>query len=213
MYAPIPHDELDGILGYVQQQLDAVRASIIGLTDEQARSRPCRSELSVGGLVKHATYCMRGAVDRLAGGEQHRELDEAAFAAYSGSFALTDDETGTSVLADFDAVRQSYLAALASVDPSAPSLEDPAPWWGIYDRRPARGRFYLVHQIEELARHAGHADILREEIDGVSVSTIVQTLEGMPANDFFQPSVPAPGTIGGDDGTRTHDPLLAKQVL
>jgi len=37
---------------------------------------------------------------------------------------------------------------------------------GIFDNRPARGRYLLVHQIEEMARHAGHADIIREQIDG-----------------------------------------------
>jgi hypothetical protein len=54
-----------------------------------------------------------------------------------------------------------------------------------------------VHQIEEMARHAGHADIIREQVDGVSVPQIVISQAGAPANDFFQPYVPAPGTIGG----------------
>ena len=53
-----------------------------------------------------------------------------------------------------------------------------------------------MHQVEELARHAGHADIVREELDGVSVPRIVLSLEGAPANEFFEPYVPAAGTIG-----------------
>ena len=53
-----------------------------------------------------------------------------------------------------------------------------------------------MHQIEEMARHAGHADIIREQIDGVAVPAIMLTEAGMPANDFFQPYVPAPGTVG-----------------
>ena len=53
-----------------------------------------------------------------------------------------------------------------------------------------------MHQIEEMARHAGHADIIREQIDGVSVPAIVLSQGGAQANDFFQPYVPAPGTIG-----------------
>ena len=61
---------------------------------------------------------------------------------------------------------------------------------------PAKLRYFLVHQIEETARHAGHVDLLREQLDGVAVPSLVMTLEGMPANDFFQPYVPAPGTIG-----------------
>jgi hypothetical protein len=58
MYAPAEHDEIEGIVSYVEQQLDAIRAAAIGLTDAQARERPCRSALSIGGLLKHVTYCM-----------------------------------------------------------------------------------------------------------------------------------------------------------
>ncbi|MFI5953748.1 DUF664 domain-containing protein [Cryptosporangium sp. NPDC051539] len=48
-------------------------------------------------------------------------------------------------------------------------------------------RYYLTHQIEEVARHAGHADIIREQLDGASIPSLVLTLEGAPANDLFQP--------------------------
>jgi hypothetical protein len=199
MYAPTPHDEIEGIVSYVQQQLDAIRAAVIGLTEEQARLRPCRSALSIGGLIKHATYCMRGVTERLSrDGQPGPAIDEAGFVAYQASFALTDTETGTGALAAFDAARIEYIAALAAADPSAPTIEDPAPWFGIFDNRPARGRYLLVHQIEEMARHAGHADIIREQIDGVSVPAIVLTNDGMPASDYFQPYVPEPGTIGTD---------------
>ena len=197
MYTPTPHSEIDGIVRYVEQQLDAIRAAAIGLTDEQARSRPCRSALSIGGLIKHVTYGMRGAADRLSGdGEPRAAIDEAGFAAYQASFALADGETATDALAAFDAARVDYVAALAAADPSAPTIEDPAPWYGIVDHRPALGRYYLVHQIEEMARHAGHADIIREQIDGISVPAIVLTADGMPASDYFEPYVPEPGTIG-----------------
>ena len=60
----------------------------------------------------------------------------------------------------------------------------------------ALGRYYLVHQVEEMARHAGHADIIREQIDSVAVPAIVLSQAGATANDFFQPYVPGPGTIG-----------------
>ncbi|MCU1393105.1 MAG: hypothetical protein JWM34_1533 [Ilumatobacteraceae bacterium] len=197
MYAPASNDEITGIVRYLDQQLTAIRAAAIGLTDEQVRLRPCRSALSIGGLIKHATHGMRGAVARLTDPDAPpRALDEQAFAAYMGAFALSDDETGESVLAAFDEVRVTYIAAIAATDPSAPTVEPPAPWDGIYDARPANARYYFVHQIEEFARHAGHADIIREEIDGVSIPAIVLSLSGVPANDFFQPYVPAPGTVG-----------------
>jgi hypothetical protein len=199
MYAPTPHSEIEGIVSYVQQQLDAIRGAAIGLTEEQVRLRPCRSALSIGGLIKHTTHGMRGVTERLSGDGQPRPpIDEAAFAAYQAGFALAEDETASDALAAFDAARTAYVAALAAVDPSAPTIEDSAPWFGIFDNRPARGRYLLVHQIEEMARHAGHADIIREQIDGISIPAIVLTAEGMPASDYFAPYVPAPGTIGAD---------------
>ena len=197
MYEPAAHDELTGIVNYLDQQLTAIRAAAVGLTDDQLRSRPCRSALSIGGLIKHTTYGMRGATERLTQTDVHpREIDEAAFAAYQSSFALADEESALAAVAAFDAARSAYLAAIAGTDPSSPTVEPPAPWFGIHDARPAMARYYLVHQIEEMARHAGHADIIREQIDGVSIATIVLSEAGAPANAFFQRYVPGPGTIG-----------------
>lgn len=197
MYEPTATDEIDGIANYLDQQLAALRASAIGLTDEQVRMRPCRSALSIGGLLKHATYGMEGATRRLRSPEAAPPaIDDDAYDAYMGSFALTDDESGQGALDAFDRARTEYVAAVRESDPAAATIEPPSPWFGIFDARPANARYYLVHQVEEMARHAGHADIIREEIDGMSVAAIQLSLEGMPANDFFEPYVPAPGTIG-----------------
>lgn len=112
MYEPTPHDEIDRIVGYVEQQLDAIRAAAIGLTDEQTRLRPGRSALSVGGLIKHATYGMRGVTERLSSGDGPRSaISEADFAAHEASFALSDDESATTALEAFDAARVEYVAA------------------------------------------------------------------------------------------------------
>ena len=72
MYEPASNDEITGLVNYLDEQLTAIRAAAIGLTDEQARMRPCRSALSIGGLIKHATYVMRGATARLAGERARR---------------------------------------------------------------------------------------------------------------------------------------------
>jgi len=85
---------------------------------------------------------------------------------------------------------------MAYANPNADILAPPAPWHGIYDARPAKLRYYLMHQVEEMARHAGHADILREQIDGFAVPALVMTMEGADANEYFQPFVPPLGTIG-----------------
>lgn len=196
MYEPANDDEITGLVRYLEEQLAAIRAAAIGLTEEQVRSRPCRSALSIGGLIKHVTHGMRGATDRLTGGGARRVIDEDAIAAYQAGFALADDETAVGALAAFDEARVAYLAAVAATDPAGPTLEPPAPWHGIHEPRAALARYYLVHQVEEMARHAGHADIIREQLDGMAVPAIVLSQAGAPANDFFQPYVPAPGTIG-----------------
>ncbi|HEU4545002.1 MAG TPA: DinB family protein [Microlunatus sp.] len=195
MYAPARHDEITGLVNYLQVQLSAVRAAPLGLTEEQARATPCRSALSVGGIVKHTAYGLRGAAATIAA-DGHPEIDEAAYAAHAASFTVGPDETMAGVLAEFDAAREACLAVITAADPDAEFLAPPAPWFGLFQARSAKLRYFLVHQIEETARHAGHADILREQLDGVAVPALVLTLEGMPANDFFQPYVPAPGTIG-----------------
>jgi len=194
MYAPAVHDESQTLVAYVDQQLEALRAAPYGLTEEQARSTPCRSALSVAGLVKHVTHGMRGAF-RVLASDVPPPLDEAAFADYLSSFSLADDETTEGVLAAFDEVRPRYLAALADTDPEVERLAPPAPWNGISEAMPIRARYYLAHQVEEMARHAGHADILREQVDGTSVPALVMTRAGVPANAFFQPYAPSPGTI------------------
>jgi Protein of unknown function (DUF664) len=194
MYAPAEHDEITGLLHYLEQQLDALRASAFGLTEAQSRETPCRSSLSIARLIKHAAHGMRGATARLSGSAPTVNGD--AIAAYLASFTPAPGQTTASLIAEFDAARADYLDAFSAADPDAQSVEPPAPWHGRLDERPIRLRYYLTHQIEEMARHAGHADIIREQLDGVSIPSLVLTLEGAAANDFFQPYLPAPGTIG-----------------
>jgi hypothetical protein len=197
MYRPSRDDESTSLLRYVEQQLDALRASTLGLTEEQLRATPCASALSIGGLVKHVTYGMQGAARRLREGT-FPALDEEAYSRYQASFVPTDDDSGVALLAAFDDARAVYVAELGAADPDGDATEPPAPWFGVFEPQPIRWRYYLLHQVEEMARHAGHADIIREQLDGMSVPALVMTVEGVPANDFFQPYVPAPGTIGAD---------------
>lgn len=195
MYAPAQHDEVTGLVNYIDEQLTAIRAAALGLTEEQARATPCRSTLSVGGIIKHAAYIMRGALERLGTELTEQPVDAEAYAAFTDSFAVRDDETVAETIEEFDRARAQLLATVAATDPASDTMAPPAPWHGIFDARPIHGRYYLVHLVEEYARHAGHADIIREQIDGVAVPALVLTLAGASANDFFQPYQPARGTL------------------
>lgn len=196
MYLPQRDDEATGIANYVDQQLTAIRAAAFGLTGDQLRETPCRSELSIGGLIKHSLHGLRGAIERLSGADKTPEVSEAGIAEYLAQFAVGPDESVDQLLADFDAAQATVRAMLLDADPDSEVVAPPAPWNGVFDARPIRLRYYLNHLIEEFARHAGHADIIREQIDGMSVPALVMTLEGAPANQFFTPYVAAAGTIG-----------------
>lgn len=185
MFAPGNHTEAEVFAGFIAVQLDAVRTAAFGLTDEQARQRPCRSALSVGGVVKHVTWVMRQR-------GLERVMDEAGFAAFSDSFALREDETLAGALAAFDEVREAYLADVRATDPSAPMTEPAAPWDGRYEPTPSVQRYALAHAVEEFARHAGHADVLREQLDGATAGPLLMAVEGLPGNAFVQPWAPQP---------------------
>jgi len=75
-------------------------------------------------------------------------------------------------------------------DPGADMTAPPAPWDGIYAPTDSVQRFELVHHVEELARHAGHADIIREQIDGANAGSLLMAVEGRDGNDFVQPWTP-----------------------
>ncbi len=67
----------------------------------------------------------------------------------------------------------------------------PAPWDDIYAPTDSVQRFALMHHIEEFARHAGQADIIREQIDGATAASLLMAVEGRQGNDFVQPWTPA----------------------
>lgn len=189
MFGPGRHTEGEVLVGYLEQQLAALRAAAYGLTEQQARATPCRSALSVGGLLKHATYVLQRRAEQDAGSPP----DATAVALFMGSFALGDGETLAGVLAAYDAACTTYLDDVRRTDPAAAMTAPPAPWDGLYAPTESVQRYRLVHHVEELARHAGHADIIREQVDGADAASLLMAVEGRPGNDFVQPWAPAGG--------------------
>ncbi|HEY3879669.1 MAG TPA: DinB family protein [Trebonia sp.] len=139
------------------------------LTDDQARQRTTVSALSIGGLIKHVTACERNwttfVVHGPATGLDFNNLTEADYAAWSDGFKLLPGETLAGVLAEYAEVAAQTDELLAT----APDLEvshplPPAPWNEPGARWTARRA--LLHMISETSQHAGHADIIRESLDG-----------------------------------------------
>lgn len=194
MFQPGLHTERETLTGYIDAQLRGLRNAAYGLTDEQARQAPCRSGLSIGGILKHTAYGMRGHVPGLRarsdGAFTPEEWAQAA-AEFTDSFALRDDETLDGALQVFDATRRALIDYLDTVDLDQEVMEPPAPWYGREHSVAAKARYGLTALLEELARHAGHADIIREEIDGAQAGPLYLAVAGLPGNQFMQPWRPA----------------------
>lgn len=178
--------------GYIDEMLQGLRNSAYGLTDAQAKEHPTRSQLSIAGLIKHATWVMRQTLPRIEGGGRTTEPGSAAGAAeFHGSFNPTDAESLADLLATFDATRARYLEVIAGLDPAAEIEVGPKPWDDQPNTEVATQRMLLAHHIDEFARHAGHADIIREQIDGATALPLRLAVEGRAGNAFVQPWTPA----------------------
>lgn len=174
--------ESEALVGYLDEMLGALRNSAHGLTDEQARATPCRSTLSIAGLLKHATWVMWTQIE--PGLDEYPPVPPGDF---YGSFHLTGDETVGRVREWFDVARVRYLKAVAALNPDAEMTVAPKPWEGIMEEHRASRRLQLIHHVEEFARHAGHADIIREQLDGATALPLRMAVEGIPGNDYIQP--------------------------
>lgn len=175
------------LTGYIAEMLDAIRASVHGLTDEQARSRPCRSALSLAGILKHCTWVMHAQI--VPRTTEPGSADGAA--AFMGSFIPQDSESLTDLLESFDATRHRYLQAISELDPGAEMTVGPKPWEDQLEPEQATTRMLLAHHIDEFARHAGHADIIREQIDGADAMSLRFAIEGRPGNKYVRPWTPS----------------------
>lgn len=187
--------ERDALRDYLFQQQYAFHAMAFGLTDEQARSTPTVSALSIGALIKHATGCQRAWMARVATAPEAPPADdrptEQRQAEYADEFTMRPDETLASLLEAFAAQNAETLRLVetADLDAAVPVPRD-APWFPA-DIEAWSVRWVLFHLIEELARHAGQGDVIRESIDGATMYELLAGLEGWPATDWLTPFVPA----------------------
>lgn len=176
MVTPVPAephgDERAALLAFTEAQRGAIRRAVLGLSAQEAAQHPCASELSLSGLVKHAA---EAELSWLRKAQQKPNEKARTKDTWAEGFRLAEGETIEGILAFWDGVRretEDLIHAVPSLDDTFPLPS--APWF------PQDGavsmRWMLLHLIEEFARHAGHADILRESLDGKSSLDLV-TLE------------------------------------
>jgi uncharacterized damage-inducible protein DinB len=178
---PPTTSERDNLLGFLRQQRYVLKLAAYGLTNEQAQLAPSVSALSVGGLIKHVALTERGWIQGTLAG---RQLETPEDLEYDEGFRFARDEDLDFWLNYYDEVAAETEAIIAAEDDLGRPVPVPqgVPWfpddvenWSV--------RWVLLHVIEETARHAGHADIVREAVDGsVAFGLLAQkeTDEGNP---------------------------------
>jgi uncharacterized damage-inducible protein DinB len=182
--APPLTDERELLLAYLAQQRDGIRYAAFGLTDDQARMAPTASPLTVGGLLKHVTSMEEGWIDLVV----RRDRGEAD---YEANFRMGEGDTVAGLLARYDDVARDTEAIVRSIDDLGQEVPVPkgVPWYPD-DVDAWTVRWVLLHLIEEVARHAGHADIVREGVDGATMFPLMAAAEDWPATEWLQPWVP-----------------------
>jgi hypothetical protein len=185
MAAQVPPvaDEREGLLAYLAHQRHSLRVTAFGLTDEQARMAPSASVLSVGGLIKHVAQTEQGWIDTVL----QRERPGTDEDWYGSGFVLGPDETLEDVLAFYADVAAETESVIASIDDLGQAVPVPPAPWNPSDIEAWSVRWVLLHLIEETARHGGHADIVRESIDGATFFPLIAGAEGWPASEWLQP--------------------------
>ncbi|BBX25642.1 DinB family protein [Mycolicibacterium alvei] len=131
-------------------------ATACGLTEADARRHLVTSLTTPISLIKHAAAAERIWFQRFWAG-----LDESECDGYSrrdeGTFAVADEESLPDVIAEFERASQRSRDIASRFDLDA-TIDIPA-------EGTVSMRWTLLAMIEEFARHAGHGDILREQID------------------------------------------------
>jgi hypothetical protein len=149
---------LDVFLDYYRE---AVKAKVRGVSEEDARRKLVPSATTLAGLIKHLCRVeVSWFQHRLAQIPSEdlpvlRWIDEP-----DGDFRVAPNETVETLIAQYD--EQCALSRQTAAKHQLTEVV-PHPYLGEVSLR-----WIYVHMIEETARHAGHADILREQIDGTT---------------------------------------------
>jgi hypothetical protein len=169
--------EAADLLDSLRRHRGFLRQTVLGMTEEQARTRSTVSELTLASLIKHVADTEQAWVDfalgkpGALGGDFDGEFDPEAMRAAMESgefvdtrFVLTDADTLPALLEHYDRVAAATDEVVATGDLDAARPLPKAPWfepgaeWSL--------RRVILHVIAETSQHAGHADIIREAIDG-----------------------------------------------
>ncbi|QIS08328.1 DUF664 domain-containing protein [Nocardia arthritidis] len=154
--------EREDLIKILGNQRELFQITLRNIDDEQARRRTTVSELTLGGLLHHLINVERHWTSVIVERDENAELDVSKF---DGEYVMAPEETVTGLLAKWAEVAAATDALIRTVDSLDSSIPTPtAPW--TPERQWWTVRYTLLHILREIAHHAGHADIIREELDG-----------------------------------------------
>ena len=161
---PISGERAD-LLASLAKQRHFLRFPLRDLTDDQAAKRTTVSALSLGGIVKHVTLVEGQWAKFMVEGPAAMSWDSSSGGDWMSGFQMSDGDSVSGLLEAYDEVARrtdALVAAIPDLDVSH-ALPD-APWFEKGARWSARR--VVLHIVAETAQHAGHADIIRESLDG-----------------------------------------------
>jgi hypothetical protein len=155
---PTAAAERDTLTGFLAYQRETLAWKCSGLTGAQLRERAVPpSELSLIGLVRHMARVERSWFSYVLNGE--KDPPPVWETGDTATFAVDHADPGEAL-----AVWRAECERSVEIVAAAPSLDVA----GSYDGETFSLRYILAHMIEEYARHNGHADLLRERLDGAT---------------------------------------------
>lgn len=163
--ATVTTDEREDLLETLATHRGFLRYTVRDLTPEQLARRTTVSELCLGGIIKHVAAVERQWTTFIVEGAPEGIFDEATIKEYRRQFQVEEGDTAESLLADYDAAAgetDDLIRTLPDLGASRPL--PPAPWFAPGAQWSARRA--ILHVLAELSQHAGHADIIREALDG-----------------------------------------------
>jgi hypothetical protein len=158
-------DERSDLLAELAAARGFLRYTVRELSDEQVGLHPTASALCLGGLIKHVAQVEERWGRFLVEGPDAVAFDQAVMAERERAFQMQEGETLAGVLDAYEEVARrtdELVRSLPGLDISHPL--PPAPWFPPGTRWTARRA--VIHNNAETAQHAGHADIIRESLDG-----------------------------------------------
>ncbi|WP_344678930.1 DinB family protein [Saccharopolyspora taberi] len=156
--------ERTDLLDSLANQWHNLLITMRGLTDEQAATRSTVSELTLGGILNHLINCERGWTRlMLEGGDWPEGMLDP------DQYRMPEGATLDGLLAEYAEVNRATADAVTTVDLDKEIALPRAPWsppetiyWSA--------RRIIQHILKEIAQHSGHADIIREYLDGANTT-------------------------------------------